>query len=70
MWAMRRGCGGCGSCLFWLVVAVLLVDGWLGSTWPLRAVELLTAVAVVAAIAYRQRRASASVESRSGLTGP
>lgn len=58
MLALRRGCGGCGSCLLWLIIAVLLVDGWVGSSWALRAVELLTGAAVLAAIAYRQRRAS------------
>jgi hypothetical protein len=44
--------------LLWFVIAVLLVDGWVGSSWPLRAVELLMAAALVGAIAYRQRRAS------------
>ena len=70
MLALRRGCGDCGSCLLWLVIAVLLVDGWVGSSWPLRAVELLTGVAVVAAIAYRQRRASGPLESRTSPTVP
>jgi hypothetical protein len=55
MLALRRGCGGCGSCLLWFVIVVLLVDGWVGSSWSLRAVELVMGVALVAAIAYRQR---------------
>ena len=44
--------------MLWFVIVVLLVDGWVGSSWALRAVELLTGAAVLAAIAYRQRRAS------------
>ncbi|HVB52665.1 MAG TPA: hypothetical protein VNF24_00520 [Candidatus Acidoferrales bacterium] len=48
------GCGSCGSCLLWGVVVLLLTDSWLGSSWPLRAVELLIAGGVVAAVAYRQ----------------
>jgi hypothetical protein len=53
----RFGCG-CGSCLLWFIIVVLLVDGWVGSSWPLRAVELLIAAAVVVAVAHGQRRTS------------
>jgi hypothetical protein len=51
------GCfSGCGSCLLWAVVLVLLVDGWTGSSWPLRAVEILMLVVVgIAAFAVRAR---------------
>jgi hypothetical protein len=35
---------------------VLLVDGWTGSSWPLRAVEILMLVVVgIAALAIRAR---------------
>jgi len=56
MLAMRRGCSGCGSCLLWGIIAVLLVDGWVGSSWALRAVELGTAAAVVVVAAIYQQR--------------
>jgi hypothetical protein len=51
------GCfSGCGSCLLWAVVLVLLVDGWSGSSWSLRAVEILLLVVVgIAALAVRAR---------------
>ena len=51
------GCfSGCGSCLLWAVVLVLLVDGWTGSSWSLRAVEILLLVVVgIAALAIRAR---------------
>ena len=63
------GCG-CGSCLLWLIIVVLLVDGWVGSSWALRAVELLTAAVVVVAVAYRQHRTSVPSESQSSPNGP
>jgi hypothetical protein len=56
---VKRGGGfsGCGSCLLWAVVLVLLVDGWTGSSWPLRAVEILMLVVVgILALAVRARR--------------
>jgi hypothetical protein len=49
-------CSGCGSCLLWAVVLVLLVDGWTGSSWPLRAVEILMLVVVgISTLAVRAR---------------
>lgn len=68
MLTLRRGCGGCGSCLLWFVIAVLLADGWIGSPWALRAVELLMGAALVAAIAYQRRHGS--LESRTSTDGP
>jgi hypothetical protein len=42
--------------LLWAVVLVLLVDGWTGSSWSLRAVEILLLVVVgIAALAIRAR---------------
>ena len=67
---MRRGCGGCGSCLLWFVIAVLLVDGWVGSSWPLRAVELLMAAALVGAIAYRAAPSVRVWRRRAALASP
>lgn len=64
----NRGCfSGCGSCLLWLVVAVLLVDGWEGSSWSLRAVEILGLVVIgIAALAVRWRKERAA-ETASGV---
>ena len=56
--------GGCCSGCLILVLVLLLTDSWLGSSWPLRAVELLTAVLVVGVLGYRQRRASRRLPSR------
>ena len=64
----RLGCGCCGGCL-WLFAIALLVVSWEGSSWPLRALELLTAAVVVVALTYRQRR-SRSWESRATASGP
>ena len=50
----RLGCGCC-SAFLWLFVIALLVVSWEGSSWPLRALELLTAGVVVVALSYRQR---------------
>ncbi|MFZ0995053.1 MAG: hypothetical protein WAO09_03605 [Candidatus Dormiibacterota bacterium] len=58
LWVIRLRRSGRGCCLgcLWLFVVALLIYGWEGSAWPLRGLELLTAVLVVAAaIAYRQR---------------
>ena len=66
----NRGCfSGCGSCLLWGVVVVLLVDGWVGSSWPLRAVEILGLVVVgIAALAIHwRRRKEKAAETASGL---
>jgi hypothetical protein len=49
---------------------VLLTDGWLGSSWAWRAVELLTGLAVIVAVAYRQHRTSVPSESQSTVPGP
>jgi hypothetical protein len=65
----RLGCG-CGSCFLWLIIVVLLTDGWLGSSWAWRAVELLTGLAVIVAVAYRQHRTSVPSESQSTVPGP
>lgn len=44
------GCfSGCGNFLFWFFVLALLTYGWIGSTWPLRALEILLALVVVGA---------------------
>jgi hypothetical protein len=53
-----QGCfSGCGSCLLWAVVLVLLVDGWEGGSWPLRAVEILGLVVIgIVALAVRAQR--------------
>lgn len=55
----RKSAGCCSGCLL-LVLVLLLTDSWLGSSWPLRAVELLTAAAVVAALGYGQLRLARS----------
>ncbi len=44
------------SAFAWLLAIGLLIEGWEGSPWPLRAVELLAVAVVVAALAYRKRR--------------
>lgn len=49
-------CSGCGGCLLWAVVLVLLADGWVGSSWPLRAVELLALVILGVVSLTVQRR--------------
>jgi hypothetical protein len=65
---LRRSCTGCGGCLLWGVVVVLLVNGWVGSTWAERAVELLLgAVVGGAAIAVRRHR---PLESRESVPAP
>jgi len=56
----RGGCfSGCLSFVLWAAVVVLLVDGWEGSSWPLRAVELALLVALtITGLAVRQRRSA------------
>lgn len=69
MLTLRRGCGGCGSCLLWFFILALLVNGWVGSNWPLRAVELAgLAVVVVVAAMYQQRHRS--TETRQSVPAP
>jgi hypothetical protein len=55
---MKRKSGACCSGCLFLLLVLLLTDSWLGSSWPLRAVELLTGVVVVAALGYGQLRVS------------
>jgi uncharacterized membrane protein len=68
---MKRKSGCCCSGCLWLFAIALLVYSWESSTWPLRAAELLTGVAVIAAIAYRQHRRSMPFsESRTSPSEP
>ena len=44
---------GCCSAFVWLLALGLLIEGWDGSPWPLRALELAIGAGIVAALAVR-----------------
>lgn len=46
----------CWSCLVWVVALSLLTGAWLGSSWPLRALELLIAAVLLVGAATLQGR--------------
>jgi hypothetical protein len=65
MLTLRRGCGGCGSCLLWFVIVALLTASWVSSNWALRGLELagLAVVVVVAGIYQQHHRPTGSGEA-------